>query len=74
MRNVKDEIGAMSFEARVRGDIARKLQISPAAVSQLRSYVEHAESEGWYWKPKADFDKRHRAIRDCLGMEPLTEI
>jgi len=39
-----------------------------AEVNQLRSYVEHCETDGWYYGTEKQFFARHERIKKQLGM------
>ncbi len=37
-----------------------------AALMQLLAYVNHCQSEGWYWGNEAQFRRRHEKIKAWL--------
>lgn len=49
-------------------EIADFLGISNTALDQLRSYIDWAEQAGTYWRPREQFDKRHKSIKTALNM------
>lgn len=48
--------------------IAKDFDLTVTELEQLRSYVEWAEESGVYYDRKDYFEKRHKRIRERLGM------
>lgn len=42
------------------------MKLRAAHYHQLLSYAEHSAREGWYYAPKAQFEKRHKEIMEFL--------
>lgn len=49
------------------------IELKEAEINQLRSYIEQAEQDGWYYGNEAYFRKRHERIKKAFGMTEQKE-
>ncbi len=49
-------------------ELCKLLKIKQTSLEQLRTYVHWAEQSGTYWRPKNQFDARHKEIMKALNM------
>ena len=53
-------------------DLCKVLSINNSELNQLRSYINEAEREGWYYGPEHYFRQRHKRLKIVFGMEDDT--
>jgi hypothetical protein len=49
-------------------NLEKVLGLKTSEVSQLKAYIRWAEESGCYWRPKDQFDKRHKHIKEVFGI------
>ncbi len=51
----------------------KELKLSKTMLAQIASYADDREQSGWYYGNKAQFEKRHEAIKAWLQQELTKE-